>query len=276
MCAGLNNTSLDSTVSSQSIINKDGIAIYTDSLIPAEKSELFLLQLSKNIQWKNDESVIFGKHYITRRKTAWYGDRPFNYTYSKIKRTALPWTNELLEIKHIVENNESTKFNSCLLNLYHDGDDGMGWHSDNEKELIKNGVIASVSLGAERKFSFRHKKTKEKIDLVLRNGSLLVMKEQIQAHWMHQLPNRTPATLPRSRLNSPSTKIFNIMQVRMTPEIKTCPVIQDALRFQHRYFPFLSISLAAETPMTTSRNIRHGELVASPLTLSRPMKPIPR
>ena len=80
MCAGLNNTSLDSTVSSQSIINKDGIAIYTDSLIPAEKSELFLLQLSKNIQWKNDESVIFGKHYITRRKTDWNGDRPFNYT----------------------------------------------------------------------------------------------------------------------------------------------------------------------------------------------------
>ena len=173
---------------SQTIINKDGIAIYTDSLIPAEKSELFLLQLSKNIQWKNDESVIFGKHYITRRKTAWYGDRPFNYTYSKIKRTALPWTDELLEIKNIVENNESTKFNSCLLNLYHDGDDGMGWHSDNEKELIKDGVIASVSLGAERKFSFRHKKTKEKIDMILRNGSLLVMKKQIQTHWMHQLP----------------------------------------------------------------------------------------
>ena len=188
MCTSLNNTSLDNVVSSQTIINKDGIAIYTDSLIPAEKSELFLLQLSKNIQWKNDESIIFGKHYITRRKTAWYGDRPFNYKYSKIKRTALPWTNELLEIKHIVENNESTKFNSCLLNLYHDGDDGMGWHSDNEKELIKDGVIASVSLGAERKFSFRHKKTKEKIDMILRNGSLLVMKEQIQTHWMHQLP----------------------------------------------------------------------------------------
>lgn len=188
MYASLNNTPLDNVVSSQTIINKDGIAIYTDSLIPAEKSEFFLLQLSKNIQWKNDESVIFGKHYITRRKTAWYGDRPFNYTYSKIKRTALPWTDELLEIKHIVENNESTNFNSCLLNLYHDGDDGMGWHSDNEKELIKDGVIASVSLGAERKFSFRHKKTKEKIDMILRNGSLLVMKKQIQTHWMHQLP----------------------------------------------------------------------------------------
>ena len=187
-------------MSSQTIINEDGIAIYTDSLIPAEKSELFLLWLSKNIQWKNDESVIFGKHYITRRKTAWYGDRPFNYTYSKIKRTALPWTNELLEIKHIVENNESTKFNSCLLNLYHDGDDGMGWHSDNEKELIRDGVIASVSLGAERKFSFRHKKNKEKIDLILGNGSLLVMKEQIQTHWMHQLPKSKKIKEPRINL----------------------------------------------------------------------------
>ena len=200
MHVSLNNTPSDSAVSSQTIINMDGIAIYTDSLIPTEKSEFFLLQLSKNIQWKNDESVIFGKHYITRRKTAWYGDGPFNYTYSKIKRTALPWTNELLEIKHVVENNESTKFNSCLLNFYHDGDDGMGWHSDNEKELIKNGVIASISLGAERKFSFKHKKNKEKIDLILGNGSLLVMKEQIQNHWMHQLPKSKKVREPRINL----------------------------------------------------------------------------
>ena len=200
MYASLNNTPLDSAVSSQTIINMDGIAIYTDSLIPTEKSEFFLLQLSKNIQWKNDESVIFGKHYITRRKTAWYGDGPFNYTYSKIKRTALPWTNELLEIKHVVENNESTKFNSCLLNFYHDGDDGMGWHADNEKELKKNSVIASVSLGAERKFSFKHKKNKEKIDLILGNGSLLVMKEQIQTHWIHQLPKSKKIKEPRINL----------------------------------------------------------------------------
>jgi len=200
MHASLNNTPSDSPVPSQTIINKDGIAMYTDSLIPAEKSELFLLQLSKNIQWKHDESVIFGKHYITRRKTAWYGDRPFNYTYSKIKRTALPWTNELLEIKHIVENNESTKFNSCLLNFYHDGDDGMGWHSDNEKELEKNGVIASVSLGVERKFSFKHKRTAEKINLMLKNGSLLVMKGQIQAHWLHQLPKSKKIKKPRINL----------------------------------------------------------------------------
>ena len=158
------------------------------------------MQLSKNIQWKNDESVIFGKHYITRRKTAWYGDGPFNYTYSKIKRTALPWTNELLEIKHVVENNESTKFNSCLLNFYHDGDDGMGWHSDNEKELKKNGVIASVSLGVERKFSFKHKRTEEKIHLMLKNGSLLVMKGQIQNNWMHQLPNSKKIREPRINL----------------------------------------------------------------------------
>ena len=200
MEAGFNNISLDSAVSSRTVINNDGIATYTDSLIPKEKSELFLLQLSKNIQWKNDESVMFGKHYITRRKTAWYGDQPFCYTYSKIKRTALPWTNELLEIKHIVENNESTKFNSCLLNLYHDGDDGMGWHSDNEKELEKNGVIASVSLGAERKFSFKHKSNKEKIDLILGSGSLLVMKEQIQTHWVHQLPKSKKITEPRINL----------------------------------------------------------------------------
>jgi len=200
MEAGFNNISLDSAVSSRTVINKDGIAVYTDSLIPKEKSELFLLQLSKNIQWKNDESVMFGKHYITRRKTAWYGDQPFCYTYSKIKRTALPWTDELLEIKRIVENQEPAEFNSCLLNFYHDGDDGMGWHSDNEKELEKNGVIASVSLGAERKFSFKHKSNKEKIDLILGSGSLLVMKEQIQTHWMHQLPKSKKISEPRINL----------------------------------------------------------------------------
>ena len=200
MEAGFNNISLDSAVSSRTVINKDGIAVYTDSLIPKEKSELFLLQLSKNIQWKNDESVMFGKHYITRRKTAWYGDQPFCYTYSKIKRTALPWTDELLEIKRIVENKEEVEFNSCLLNFYHDGDDGMGWHSDNEKELEKNAVIASVSLGAERKFSFKHKSNKEKIDLILGSGSLLVMKEQIQTHWMHQLPKSKKISEPRINL----------------------------------------------------------------------------
>ena len=196
----LNCASLDSPVSNETIINKDGLAIYFDSLIPKEKSKLFLMQLSKNIQWKNDESVMFGKHFITRRKTAWYGDQPFCYTYSKIKRTALPWTDELLEIKRIVENKEEVEFNSCLLNFYHDGDDGMSWHSDNEKELEKNGAIASVSLGAERKFSFKHKRNKEKIDLILGNGSLLVMKEQIQTHWMHQLPKSKKISEPRINL----------------------------------------------------------------------------
>ena len=200
MEAGFNNISLDSALSSRTVINNDGIATYTDSLIPKEKSKFFLLQLSKNIQWRNDESVMFGKHYITRRKTAWYGDQPFCYTYSKIKRTALPWTDELLEIKRIVENKEVSEFNSCLLNFYHDGDDGMGWHSDNEKELEKNGIIASVSLGAERKFSFKHKSNKEKIDLILGNGSLLVMKGQIQTHWMHQLPKSKKISEPRINL----------------------------------------------------------------------------
>ena len=76
----------------------------------------------------------------------------------------------------------------------------MGWHADNEKELKKNSVIASVSLGAERKFSFKHKKNKEKIDLILGNGSLLVMKEQIQTHWMHQLPKSKKIKEPRINL----------------------------------------------------------------------------
>jgi alkylated DNA repair dioxygenase AlkB len=131
---------------------------------------------------------------------AWYGDRDFEYTYSNTTKRALPWTKELLELKAILENRTGEKFNSCLLNLYHNGDEGMAWHSDGEKDLKANGAIASLSFGAERKFSFKHKKTKETVKVILEHGSLLVMKDTTQTYWLHRLPTTKLITTPRVNL----------------------------------------------------------------------------
>lgn len=102
--------------------------------------------------------------------------------------TPLPWTHELLALKGMVEKRTGETFNSCLLNLYHNGDEGMAWHSDGEPELKKDGAIASLSFGAERKFAFKHKRTGEKVAITLEHGSLLVMKDETQSHWLHRLP----------------------------------------------------------------------------------------
>lgn len=152
------------------------------------------------IDWQNDRSMIFGKEIITKRKVAWYGDKPFSYTYSKVTKTALPWTPELKVLKNLAQEETGETYNSCLLNLYHDGSEGMSWHSDGEKELKKNGAIASMSLGAQRKFAFKHKRTKETIAQFLGHGSLLVMKDDTQAHWLHRLPPMKAVTTPRINL----------------------------------------------------------------------------
>lgn len=156
--------------------------------------------LLQNIPWKNDEVVVFGKRIVTKRKTAWYGDSNYVYIYSNTIKQALPWTRELVNLKQIVENLSNTKFNSCLLNLYHDGNEGMGWHSDDEKSIEDNSTIASVSLGAERKFSFKHKQSNKTISVLLEHGSLLLMKDATQKNWLHSLPKSSKITLPRINL----------------------------------------------------------------------------
>ena len=149
------------------VLNKDGRVEYYGKIITYEESSLYFEMLSQNIVWKNDEVVILGKRIITKRKTAWYGDSDYLYTYSNITKLALPWISELRDLKQLVERLTGTKFNSCLLNLYHDGNEGMSWHSDDEKVMERNGTIASLSFGAERKFSLKHKETKETISIVL-------------------------------------------------------------------------------------------------------------
>ena len=143
---------------------------------------------------------MFGKRIVTKRKTAWYGDSDYEYIYSNTIKQALPWIRELASVKQIVENVSKTKFNSCLLNLYHDGNVGVGWHSDDEKSIEGNSAIASISFGAERRFSFKHKQGKKTISVLLENGSLLLMKDATQKNWLHSLPKSKKITQPRINL----------------------------------------------------------------------------
>ncbi len=191
----------DETVDSDiNLLPHDGEVNYYGLVFSLEKSNSLLQNLLSTIEWKNDIAVIFGKRIVTKRKVAWYGDEAFEYTYSNNTKLALPWTQDLLEIKKIIEKKSGEKFNSCLLNLYHDGSESMAWHSDGEKDLKKNGAIASVSFGAERKFAFKHKHTKEVISLQLEHGSLLVMKGECQTYWLHRLPPTTKILQPRVNL----------------------------------------------------------------------------
>lgn len=189
--------------SSDKIINIlpfDGVTNYHGIVLNKQQCDFYYQQLFNKINWKNDEAIIFGKKIITKRKVAWYGDSEYYYTYSKVTKKANLWTPELLALKEIVEKESKETYNSCLLNLYHSGDEGMAYHSDGEKMLKKNGAIASLSLGAERKFSFKHKENKQRIDIVLERGSLLVMKKGTQTHWLHRLPPTKKVHSPRINL----------------------------------------------------------------------------
>lgn len=178
----------------------DGIATYHGKVFNQQEAQFYLDKLLNEIEWKNDEAIIFGKHIITKRKVAWYADKDYSYTYSKTTKQALPWTKELLELKKVAEELSGATYNSCLLNLYHDGDEGMAWHSDDEKMLAKDSAIASLTFGAERKFCFKHKKSGQVISLMLENGSLLVMKGTTQTNWLHRLPKTTKVSKPRVNL----------------------------------------------------------------------------
>lgn len=173
---------------SKNWLPKDGVVNYFGPIIPLEQADDFFKILADSIPWEADVVHMFGKRIVTKRKVAWYGDQPYDYTYSNSTKKALPWTPALRELKEMAENLTNETYNSCLLNLYHTGEEGMGWHTDNEKELKINGAIASYSFGAERKFVFKHKTTKEKVELLLDHGSLLVMKGATQNHWLHRLP----------------------------------------------------------------------------------------
>lgn len=182
------------------LLPHSGTVNYYGKIMPLQMANHYLDALLNEIEWKHDEAIILGKHIFTKRKVAWYGDQEFEYTYSNTTKKALPWTSTLLELKQIAEQKTGETFNSCLLNLYHSGEEGMAWHSDGEKDLKKNGAIGSMSFGAERKFSFKHKQSKETVSLILEHGSLLVMKDATQSNWLHRLPPTKQTSKPRVNL----------------------------------------------------------------------------
>jgi len=182
------------------ILPHDGIALYYDKIIADDQVKQLYDALFNNIHWENERVIMFGKEIITKRKVAFFSDPSISYRYASKTKIGLPWTSSLLTIKNRVESITKESYNACLLNLYHNGEESMGWHSDNEKEIITNSSIASLSLGASRKFSFKNKETKESVSIELANGSLLEMKGSVQTHWWHALVKSKKVTDGRINL----------------------------------------------------------------------------
>ncbi len=180
------------------LLVKDGEVFYFSLFFSKTESDTFLELLFQEIPWKHEPIKIFGKQVLQPRLTAWIGDPGLDYSYSGIKMQPSPWTTGLSEIKRKVEKHLGLKFNSALLNQYRNQSDGVGWHSDNEKELGIDPIIASVSLGESREFQFKHRSDGNlKASVLLQHGSLLLMQGKTQHYWIHSIPKRRQAMLPR-------------------------------------------------------------------------------
>jgi len=182
------------------MLPRDGVVNYYGPIMSRALADGYFDSLMCDIAWENDKTFVYGNTITTRRKVGFYADEPFSYIYSRTKKTALPWKPVLLELKSLVEKESGERFNSCLLNLYHDGTEGMGWHSDAEKELKPNAAIGSLSFGASRDFAFKHKQTKTLVAQLLEHGSLLMMKGATQRYWLHSVPPRKRVCVPRINL----------------------------------------------------------------------------
>ncbi len=180
----------------------DGEILFIRNFLSPIEAKNYYEVLLKTIKWKQEQISFFGKTYPIPRKTAWYGDDGFNYSYSGINCFPETWTEELLKIKTKIEKLISPEiFTSVLMNLYNDGNDKMGWHADDEKELGVNPTIASLSIGATRRFDIKHKYHRElQYKFELTSGSLLVMRGALQHHWVHQIPVQKKVVNPRINL----------------------------------------------------------------------------
>lgn len=186
---------------SPEILLKNGHLWYDPSFFTADESDRLLAELLNNIAWRQESVSMFGKKIPQPRLTAWYGDPGKVYTYSGLTWNPLSWTTALRQIKTKIEMAaQGVSFNSVLLNLYRNGQDSMGWHSDDEPELGQNPVIASVSFGESRTFQLRHRLHKNRYSLILSHGSLLIMSGETQHFWQHQIPKTAKPVNPRVNL----------------------------------------------------------------------------
>lgn len=174
---------------------------YRPALFTVKESQAYLQTFINTIAWEQRTITMYGKSMMTPRLTAWYGDTGKNYAYSGNKFNPHPWTTELLEIKKRIEPLAGVTFNSVLLNYYRNGNDSVAWHSDNETELGLQPIIASVTFGQVRSFDIRHKQNHgEKYSVRLENGSLLLMKGNLQQHWEHRIAKSAGIMQPRVNL----------------------------------------------------------------------------
>lgn len=185
-----NNTTVKATTSTQTglTIIENGEYLFVPNFFTKIDSDNFIKTLKQNILWKQESMNMYGKKVDFPRLTAWYGDNDKPYKFSGITLQPHPWTSEILAIKNKIEPQAKVIFNSVLLNRYRDGNDSISWHTDAEPELGRNPLIASVNFGDTRKFQLRHINTKEKLEIELSHGSLLIMQGELQHFWQHQVP----------------------------------------------------------------------------------------
>ena len=196
----ITKTTLDKN---SSLIKADNLSVeYIENFFDFDQSQLYMKHLTNDIKWKREKIRMWGREIVTKKRIAWYADEGKSYTYSGSTFHPDQWNELLLEIKKYVEQYIKFQFNSVLLNEYPNGKVGMGWHSDNERELGIDPIIASLSFGANRDFIFKHKTNKsyENIKIHLKSGSLLLMLGSTQHHWKHSLPKRLKVREPRINL----------------------------------------------------------------------------
>jgi len=185
-------------LNAENLITKNGELYLFENFFDANNAEKYYHQLLNNIPWQKRSITMFGKTVDQPRLISWHADPDVHYSYSGIDLTPTPWTQTLLNIKEVIETTIRQEFNSAFLNLYRHGRDYMGWHRDNEKVLGPYPLIASVSLGARRKFKFKHMKNSDlNYDMELNSGSLLIMCGEIQHYWKHSLPKALRVNEPR-------------------------------------------------------------------------------
>ncbi len=182
------------------VLPQDGQVYYLPKFLSADVWDGYFRSLLDLPHWRSDVVNMFGNEIVTAREVIWFGDAECGYTYSGKRKEPEAWDASVLALKAMVEECSGVSYNSCLANLYHHGDEGMGWHADNEKELGSEPNIAVVSLGAERKFKLKHRETKEVVNIMLGCGSLLIMSGESQKYWLHTLPVSKRVKEPRISL----------------------------------------------------------------------------
>lgn len=173
------------------LLSSDGSALYVPGFLDPDAADTLFMDLRDHVEWESTELVMFGRRVPEPRQSSWHADDDITYTYSGVTRRPQPWPDSLLQLRHACQQHTGSLFNSALLNHYRNGDDHLGWHSDNELCNGPEPVIASISLGATRRFDMRHVESKETVSVELTHGSLLVMSGLSQQKWVHRVARTT-------------------------------------------------------------------------------------